>query len=448
MAGQPDTEFSEWLDFTMAAGDPGSAPSGDAVLRQHTPGAMVTGSKNIYNPGGAIVFPVADSFAKKPEIVVFEARVSGTQLDVDSGRLEFESGGGTVSLATAREELSRVTGGFGDTVESRWTWNLRGRDASNLVIRFAATGAHCNLVAARLEVRYKRDASPLAQNEPAHDRWSYPFTGPPGTLQTAPTFRSRGVDGLARHGFFVLGFDTAPAIEARRGEAAYEMVSAKVPVMTANGFEFAYDPTIDPLFSYLTNGHPQYVADKDAGGIEIDSSKNVTYAAPYEARPFAVGTLAAVAAGETVPEDTVVSFDVDLSQPGTVRYLQHALNQGRLVFSVTSLHAGSQGGIKTYPDFHTKDSLIGDAPTLELQVRLYDRTETVTLSAIVPDSGGNKLRFPTAGGASYGIRWSTDLKSWQLVRESVLTTPEAGVAEWQDVGPANAMKFYQVYLRP
>lgn len=492
-AGQPNTEFSEWDAFTSAFGA-GNAPdvagsTGNALLQQLTPGATLTGTLNIYNPAGASVFTVTDSFSQPVADVVFEATASGTQFDVDSVKLEFVEGGQIVSLATAREELLRVSGGFGDTVTSRWSWRLRGHNVDSLVIRCAATGPHCSLTVARLDVRFKPDASDLAQNEPEHDRWNYPFNATPGTRAVASTFVSGGETGFMRFGTFVVGFNTAAGIEAGRGEAAYEIVAARVTLMSSVNFSVTYDPSVDPAFSYLTNGHPQYVADTDAGrplelfgtgfrngftpltwtettpyaptggdrsvypvtwnaaGAEVDASMNVNYAAPYEALPFAAGVIAAATPGENIPLDTPVVFDLDLSQPGVRRYLQSALDVGRLFFMATSLHNGGQG-VRTFPEYYTRDSLLGDAPKLELTVRLYDREDVITVSSAgnVPTAGA--VRFPTLDGASYGIRWSNDLKSWQLVREPVLTSPETGVADWVDESATGAMRFYQVYQKP
>src|SRR5690606_25440795 len=122
--------------------------TGDAILRQLTPGATLTGTMNIYNPAGASTFTITDDFAQPPESIVFQAMVSGTELDTDSVKLEFEQGGSLVSLGAVREELQRVSGGFGDTVTSRWSWNLRGRDAASITVKFTALGAHCSLTAA------------------------------------------------------------------------------------------------------------------------------------------------------------------------------------------------------------------------------------------------------------------------------------------------------------
>ena len=56
-----DSEYAEWKDFTNAFGDPGNeadvtGSKSGVLITQTTPGAMVTSTKNIYNPGGVSKF--------------------------------------------------------------------------------------------------------------------------------------------------------------------------------------------------------------------------------------------------------------------------------------------------------------------------------------------------------------------------------------------------------
>jgi hypothetical protein len=360
-AGQPGTDYSEWQNFTSAVGEPGNAPdadgsTGEAVLRQLAPGAIITGTGNVYNPAGPSLFTVTDQ-------------------------------------------------------------------------------------------------------------------------------------GIARLGIFILGFETDNAFEPGRGDSAYEILSARVTLMTTVGFEVAYDPTFDPVFSYLTDDHPDYVADVDVGrplelcgagfrngitasswtesdpyasengertvypvildevGNEVDASMNVNYASAYEVIPFAIGTIAGVNAGDSIPEQSLVSFDLDLTRPGVVRYLQRGLNSGLVTFTATSLHSGGQG-VRTFPEYYTRDSLIGEAPGIDLSVRLHEAQETVTVRSILAQPAGRRVRFAANPGAAYGIRWSDDLKNWHLVRDPELTAPEEGVLEWLDDSAVASARFYQIYLKP
>jgi hypothetical protein len=190
-----------------------------------------------------------------------------------------------------------------------------------------------------------------------------------------------------------------------------------------------------------------YPATLDETGLEVDASMNVRFDESFELAPFAIGTMDGVTPGETVPEDSSVAFDVDLLQSGVVRYLRASLDAGRIFFTATSLHSGGQG-VRTFPEYHTRDSLLGDAPRLELTVRLFEHEEVITISSIPSAPAAGMLRFPVVEGREFGVRWSMDLKSWFLIREPVLTSPEAGILEWQDDSATEGLKFYQVYLKP
>lgn len=327
----------------------------------------------------------------------------------------------------------------------------------------------------------------LTQTEPAQDRWGYPFNATPGVRRAASTFRSSEADGIVRHGIFIIGYDTSADIEAGLGAERYEILSARVTLMTSSNFEVIYDPTNDSVFSYLPEEHPLWVEDIDTGrplelfgagfrngespltwtefapyspdegertvfpvtrddsGDVIDASMNVNFAAPYEATPFAIGQIDGAMAGDTVPWDTSVVFDVDLSEPGVVRYFQEALNMGRLYFTATSLHGGAQGA-RSYPEYHTSDTLIGDPPKLEMTVRVLE-VETEFLVSWVHQAGDSwLLRFPVVDGQEYGIRWSTDLLDWQMVNDPVLTFPEPEIAQWEHT-IQSGNRFYQVFQK-
>ena len=141
-AGDADTEYAEWLNLSVAVGDNNpdvEGSTGDGVLSQAAEGAIVTGSMNIYNPVGASFFTVTDSVDGTLQTVVFQAWVSGTELDYDGLVLEYEGGD---PLVATRTELGRESGGQGDTVVSKWAWDVSALDISGFTISFASTGAH------------------------------------------------------------------------------------------------------------------------------------------------------------------------------------------------------------------------------------------------------------------------------------------------------------------
>jgi hypothetical protein len=329
----------------------------------------------------------------------------------------------------------------------------------------------------------------LTHPEPAQDRWGYPFNATPGVRRAASTFRSGDADGVVRHGIFIIGYDTSADIQTGLGTERYEIVSARLTLMTSSNFQVVYDPTDDSVYSYLPEDHPLWVEDTDAGrplelfgagfrngetpltwtemvpyspdegertvypvtwdasGEVIDASMNVNIAAPYEARPFAVGQIDGAVAGDNLPWDAPVVFDVDLSQPGVVKYLQNALNMGALYFTATSLHGGGLGA-RSFPEYHTRDSLVGDPPKLEMTVRVLEAvTEPELMVSWIYQVGGSVfLRFPIVEGREYGIRWSTNLLNWELINDPVLTFPEPGIGQWEH-GVEGDYRFYQVFQK-
>lgn len=61
-----------------------------------------------------------------------------------------------------------------------------------------------------------------------------------------------------------------------------------------------------------------------------------------------------------------------------LQYLQDGCNSGRLRFTITGLHVSEFGGTPAWPDFYTRDNVLGTPPTLEIEgvaIRLLDTDE-------------------------------------------------------------------------
>lgn len=488
-AGAESSEHSAWDAFTTAFGDPGNIPdvegsTGTAILTQTTPGATVTGSGNIYNPAGASRFEIAEEFDASIVTVVLHVETAGTELDYESLLLVAGPEGSAEIAPGERQELSRVATGFGETVLSRWEWNLEGSGHRSFVVRFASAGAHSSLAAARLDVRLEADAIHLAREEPAMDRWGYPFNSTPGTRAVASTFASEetGV-GLRRHGIFVFGFETGPEVPAGLDPAQYEIISAHVVLTTSSNFEIEYDPSYDPTPSYLLVGHEQRQPDSDAGRplelfgagfrapfsaanweetspYTVDSGQRavfpgghgpeeemveawINYAEPSEVLPFGVGTIEGLEPGSPVPEDAAVRFEMDLSQAGTVDYLRQSLAAGRLFFTAASLHRGGRE-VRSFPEYYTRDSLIGGAPRLELSVRVVNPAPPLAITSIRMEEGNPVLRFSGNGSSRYQIRYTSDYQEWVAIEQPEFVDREGESMEWKDLAPAADARFYQV----
>ena len=237
---------------------------------------------------------------------------------------------------------------------------------------------------------------------PDFDRWMYPYNASPGSRELASTFSSvdSGFDIFDdRDGQAFLGFITQNDVASGLGHDAYDITSATIYI-TISGDQLQYDPTVDAWDTYLEG----VVEDSDSGrpfelfgaafrneytgwsfgetgpfpfgavrgernvypitftdsGDAIDASNNVLE--EFTPMPFATGRTDLVQPGQFMPSETVLSFDVDVSDPDIQCYLRSSVNDGLLSVVLTSLHFASQPGLKqlgglSYPNFHMKESL-------------------------------------------------------------------------------------------
>ena len=149
-----DSEYAEWKDFTNAFGDPGNeadvrGSKSGVLITQTTPGAMVTSTKNIYNPGGVSKFTLKDNFLGKLDKMVFQIWTVCSPANYESFRLV----SGDNNISGERTEL--VNGDRG--VISLIDFNLEGQSIQDteFTIEFEASGPHMSLTAARLDYEVK-----------------------------------------------------------------------------------------------------------------------------------------------------------------------------------------------------------------------------------------------------------------------------------------------------
>jgi hypothetical protein len=262
--------------------------------------------------------------------------------------------------------------------------------------------------------------------EPTLDRWMYPFNSTPGSEPLGKTFGAIQITGFDdRDGQFLLGFDTSRIVTPGLALEAYRVQSLTLRATVGVGDHARYDPTWDSVTTLYADGDPTQTPDADAGkpveifgvgyrnnwtsltfgefspfsqvggfpqegtrncfAAEIDADGNVVrdisrqVRQRFEAYPMAVGVTSAVMPGELMPAPTELTFRVDLCSTGARRYIQRGLQQGKLMFMVTSL-APAQGGPGggtgdvIYPEFYTRENAIavvlGAQPKLDFVVNL------------------------------------------------------------------------------
>lgn len=395
-------------------------------------------------------------------------------------------------------------------------------------------------------------AQPFTLNyaQPSLDRWMYPFNASPGMRPTAPVFGtlgdSAGVD--SRHGQFLIGFDVTDDIATGLGATNYLIRRATLTATISRDKAFRYDPTFDAFTTFFPTNDPAFTPDADTGrpielfgtgfrndfnsetfvedapfgssasggrnafaagystnGTLVDVGNNVgkTNAAfpNFEVHPFAIGQAAAISPGELVPSGTTIRFELNLADPFVRQYLQEGCDSGRLRFTITGLHTSEFGGTPAWPEFYTRDSVLGTPPTLEIEgvaIRpedsdvdglpddwelawffslspmteedsdhdgLSNRAEwiagtdprsandTLAIRSVQQGADGvTTITFPHAPARRYVIEYSNDLASWSPIEEPALRFySEPGIAEWRDEGSettgAASPKFYRVRLK-
>jgi hypothetical protein len=398
----------------------------------------------------------------------------------------------------------------------------------------------------------------LRVSQPALDRWMYPFDLEPGTRTYAATFASFDSRFDTRDAQFLLGWNLESMVPTNQPPRNYLLRRARVAVTISKNETFFYDPTYDSIFTYMTN-QPGYVPDADLGrpielhgaafrgGFTADTFKessaygpinsftspNISigtrnaFAAdfdsrgalvdianhvgqtnldwtngPFEAQPWAVGITTNAAPGQLVPDDSVLTFDVDLADPLIHGYFQAALSTGRLRLVVSSLSPAQQatvggtgnGGFGSYPLYATKENALYDPPRLELDGVLVSDTDADTdglpddwekfffgdlaesattdpdrdgadnarewatgtnphdaasvfrlVSSAFDADGQVTVRFTVAPSRNYRVEISSDLQNWAPAH-GLLTYPDKGVAEFREqklnVPPASPLTSY------
>ncbi len=400
------------------------------------------------------------------------------------------------------------------------------------------------------------------------DRWNYPFNFQPADRPVAPTYGSFDSRFDTRDAELLLGWDTATMLATNAGPGRYLLSRVRVTLTSVAPIlpnkPFVYDPTYDSYRTYLKGEGAEALADADPGrpielygvdfrggftietflegsffgplgaytsntisigtrnafgamhdtnGVLMDIANNVGQLnagwtnPPFEVRPWAVGTTTNVPPGGEMPDRGTMSFDVDLSDPLVVGYLQAALDGGRLRFMVSSLSPAGQstpggtgtGGAGAYPWWANKENLLYDGPRIEIEgvlvgdddsdadslpddwerfwfgnldsdaesdsdadgatnrAELGAGTNPASAGSVFRVTGWDRtlagidvLRFPVAASRRYVVETSADLAVWSEI-SGRLTYPEPGMAQWigerVETGDPGTARFLRVRVR-
>jgi hypothetical protein len=119
-----------------------------------------------------------------------------------------------------------------------------------------------------------------------------------------------------------------------------------------------------------SQGQPVDVSNSYTGGFSATAPGEFT--APFNATPWSIGK-STVAVGAALPNNAQFTFELDLSQPGIVSYLQQSLSDGAVGFMLSSMHsAGQEGsGGTAYPDWRLREGAAGSLyATLSIEYEL------------------------------------------------------------------------------
>ena len=216
----------------------------------------------------------------------------------------------------------------------------------------------------------------------------------------------------------LLAFDTDQVIPPGGGRDGYVVTSAEVTLQVSNNLVFRHDFTADPWTCFLPSADPRLTADADAGqpvelygvgfrggwsaatflensafanagasflspgvrnafaaqvdaqGQPSDVSNNPRVG--FQPKPFGIGRVNGLAAGALVPQDSILRFQVDVSDAGIQNYLRDGIDRGRLFLSVSSLTLVQQQA-GDFPVFYSKENAfvsfgLAQPPRLRLKV--------------------------------------------------------------------------------
>ena len=461
---EPDLEGSREVSFDFGA-----------LLRQTTPGAFVTSTKNIYNPGGISNFEISDNVDGEIVRLALQVRTTGTPVNPGSAVIKI----GETELRGAYREVARKKTARGSEVISQFVFDLNDIRPSEYLIKFSAAGPHMSLVSARVDKqitpKYELGSSYNSKfNLASEDRWTYPRNSTPGKRNLAPVFglvSGEGDDRYAqRYGQMIVAFDTISQVPSGLHYSQYKIKSATVKTTVALDEQFLYDGTPDDYSEYngvddtvspvelfgtgFRNGFdsstwnetsPMAAPDgdrsnnayslglSDGQAIDVDLYR---FGSPHNASAFAIGQIDGLEQGELVPEDSELEFSINVDDSGIQRYIAESLSKGKLFFTLSQiLYAKTDNGGKGYPDLYTKDHILGESPTLNLE---FEIVPAKLDPAVLTISRNNN------GGVTVGWSGNGDLFSSEKLGDGVSWQKVGATGNSHDLDPASPARYFKV----
>lgn len=303
------------------------------------------------------------------------------------------------------------------------------------------------------------------------DRWMYPFNATPGTRPAGSIFGyvpfpdETSFDN--RDGQVIVAFDTSEVVPIGQGPASYDVSNFVLEITLAGPASGPIDPTVDDWRTYLPEEARGALADSDPGrpielfaagfrngydrlgwaegdsfsdtdifgqgtrnvfaaeiavdGSLFDASSSITD--DFTANPVAVATFPGFEAGEIPPEGAVAIFELDTSDPLIRGWLGESLDEGRLIFAVTSLLGASQGDT-VLTQFYLRENPLVEVGVRESSVIAF-AVDVVDACAIREDLNGDCL----VDGADLGLflsRWNTADESADYDGDGIVSGSDLG----------------------
>lgn len=248
------------------------------------------------------------------------------------------------------------------------------------------------------------DTLTISKDGPTLDRWMYPFNGTPGYRPGASTFGIWVSEGASFDNFdaqFVVGFDTSGDLQPGTADD-WQVTSATVTFQVSNSGT-PYDDTIDVWNTFVEPTDPDWIEDVDPGqpielfgtGFRYDYTASTwpedapfafgdpsaidvrsAYAGGFRdgelvdvsnhvrdrwtPTPFAVGIVPDLADGDPIPQDSVFTFSIDVSDPNIAAYIMDGLDSGILSFTLASMTIVEFEGNLPFPIFYCKENVAVD----------------------------------------------------------------------------------------